>query len=370
MTKKKLNWVFLSLIITAFFITSFFHLSLIILYDTSYLVMLTILAFAELILLISFISYIHYKKGSKKILMIFIIVLLLFLFIQIDFIPPKTITVYDVFDKPLEGIPIVLKDNLGEEFCLQTCGDIYRVVGSEEYYLTDETGNVKFKPRIYFGQRKVRHISLAVNMWGAREDAPEVVNFKIDGKVLNINRELSNKVILPRLNIDYSDCNSISDEDKKYECYTYSLFYTAVKDRNPELCKLYGNEKMISVLNQEHRYYFLSHHNEVEYECIIFVKGVLSGEANVCNEIENTEGRHFKDQCVCIFNPDSCEHIYYDEMNLLKPLIGDPVFVQGYLCHGEELKRTGILGSEYQYSMFDIRYLEDVVEFYKQMFCD
>lgn len=326
----------------------------------------TILAIIELVLICLFFLRLFKKTNKKYVYIIFFIILIGFLILEVNIIPSIEIIIYDVFGNPVEGIAVAFKDNLGDQLLAMEGGSIHRSIGYKDYYLTDKRGQVKIWPRLYLGQRKLNFTYARINsLYRYNQDTYDIVNNDFDSKTLKISRKGKTIVYLAPLRSNYEECNKISAQPQKSECLVYSLFYSAVKDKNAELCNHYGDEEMLDTLRAPHKH-FLSRPSELKNECLIFVAGFLNGGIDICDRIENEGTRDFKDQCKCILSSTDCRD-YKNLMARYDQLLGKPVKIHNYLCEGEVIDTEEIHG--YKYNNYEIDYLHLASGLYRELFC-
>jgi len=318
------------------------------------------------LIILGLLFYEIYKKYrdtnfAKYLLLVFVVILGLLIFSQIEYIPSKNVVVVDVFDKPIENVAISVTDYVGDTFSPAGGNAEYRF--THDIYSTDKNGSVITKPRFYFGERKAKNINVSVN-----------TNVKIfpksdyDSKGFSFSSNKNYKIVLAPMKGDYRNCNTISDIKNKSECLLYTSFYTAVKEKNPELCKLYDDEAVRTVLYGQHSFY-LSREDEVKNECLIFVGGVLKNNSQICSEVKDGQSREFNKQCEIIFsewemNKNECDASYRDECKRMRLSIFNDT--HNYLCEGRMRRDDG--GIVYKNSQ--IRYLDTVSDLYRNMFCN
>lgn len=234
---------------------------------------------------------------------------------------PIKIIVTDVFNNPLKNIPITFN----ELIILSEHTSTYRHQ-DYNYYLTNADGVVELKSKYYFG-KETDFFSMDVNT-----DAFKNNNKDFDIKLFEIKAKNNNiSVVLAPFKVNYKNCESISNQISKNECFKYSLFYNAINDRNPELCKVYQNGE-VKFWNAEEigsrPGLFFGDEIEVMNECLMLV-GILNRDNSVCQYTENVYTRYFKDDCECLVN-NSCINSNSKDLSQIRPLLLSDV--HNYFC--------------------------------------
>ena len=184
---------------------------------------------------------------------------------QIEYIPSIKIKVTDVFGKPLENIPVFFWDDMGC-YGIGHCSTVHRF--PEPAYTTNSLGEIASKPRFYFGQDKaeIRFMSvnrardtiyegsgrygISVNNTNDFYDSKEAI---LKGENLSerfLAREdytspsSTHEMVLSPFKVKIADCNIITDTKKRSECLVYGQFYSAVQEKNSQLCNAYNNPEI------------------------------------------------------------------------------------------------------------------------------
>jgi len=359
----------------------------------------SIIAVIELLVLVV-LSILLIVRDYKNILVYAVVVLIFlgFFYFAIDTVNSFEIKVTDPFGEPLPDIAVEVKDFLGDEMalCPEGCSSIYRHIGSDIYYLTDENGIVIIPRRFYFGQRKMKYISGTVNpnqvfeivsvrMNQGHDPRPVINSPDYKGeRIFIVENEYKRKAYLDRTDshyvhvgnkaevtlspnysdtIDYKECLKLSDLNNKSECLLYSAFYYAVVEGNGELCELYFTdvniwEKKILTTNRV----FGIGAEELAYECYILVEGLMKNNQNACEHtFPNILERRFDyNDCICLFDKEKCSAQY--NMNwerIISTMEKSPTGVHDAICAEEK--------SGFSYA---IPYMKVAPQIYGKLFCN
>lgn len=200
---------------------------------------------------------------------------------QIDYVPSVKIKVTDPFGDPLQGIQIYSSDYLGDYPCLLCFdgggrGPIIRP--DPNVYTTDSSGEIQTNSRIYFTANHYENEIFDINRGGDSAAARVGIPISITGA----NKKYSAKEIRPTqaflggnyevtlspLGVDFSLCERISDVSKKSECSKYNIIYSAIFEKNPDLCNNYD----IVNFTSESSYFLRADENGFGYALLDFPK--------------------------------------------------------------------------------------------------
>lgn len=335
-----------------------------------------------------------YKKVKTKYIFILLLIPALFAYSQVDVVPERTLTIVNYKEEPIENILVIATDYMGEEYgiglCEGSCGMMFRSDHYESYYLTDKNGKVSLPLKINFGQHDYEYTTVSTNerVISIKKDIynnstiPENLAYpELESKSSRLDKERYKDVVMvlePKMFNEFSAAEyaAITNPKHKANYNVYYLFYKAVNERNPEVCKEYGSKEMQGVIrdgNRKSRFFYYG--ENTEYKCKMFVGGALNGNPDICMEIENEDrSNDYKDQCKCMFGEEPCMRWgkVYDEYDksiaFYRLLFGNPDYVHKYLCDEEieELKNQRMMYLKYR---GDMLFLSDARRVYQILFC-
>lgn len=292
-------------------------------------------------------------------------------------VPARHISVTDVFGNPLEGIPVSLAYYLGDTVQPVIEGKPVSAQPEIYFHLTDKQGLVTLESDTRAGIRPIRHTKVSVNDdvyppgTPANRRYPEHAvaraNRGYDFKELELKRsEKEIDVVLALVIPNYRDCLDISDPERRGECLVYGIFHGAIEEENEKLCSLYRSADVQEALNRTRRlnYPTLFEPHGAEFECLLFVGGLLKGREDICTEFEGlpvARRKHpYVQSCRMILDPME----YAASGSNALPFRADP---EAFFC---EMERDPNPPHRYRYkNSLPHGYLNKVIHLYRETHC-
>lgn len=272
---------------------------------------------------------------------------------RFEYLPARNFTVKTVFGDPIAGITVCVIE--GHLFETHGGSDISR----EKKYCdkTNVEGEAHIGQKIYFAEEKAKGIVVLVNIINVGIEINNNFNYEI--LTINKYKQTENFYLAPisSQTIDYKKCFSIKDADLKSICLRHSIFYSAVKNQDGEICENYDLVNIPRDVN------WGLNRSILKNDCYA-ISAILKNDPAYCSKM----GDYGKTGCYLdLGREDLCRNAHTDDDNVDDKNCADNNTQGEY-----NIKKygIGITKNIANYLCTDLIFRSEAVEEYRNLFCE